>query len=151
MGFTVDIQRNSEGYEKVMEALKVLKRNEVFVGIPDSTTGRKGEVSNAELLFIHTNGSPTNNIPPRPVLVPSFQKNKERVSAALQNVANTAIKGYAQGVVPALEKAGMEGQNIARDYFTADNGWPPVKHRDGNPLVDTGEMRKSITYVVRGV
>ncbi len=145
-----------------MEALAVLKRHEVFIGIPENTTRRKDKketsVNNAELLFIHTNGSPANHIPPRPVLDPAIKHNKDRVAANIKNAIDTALDGNAAGVLPALEAAGLDGQNIARDWFTdSANKWPDnadaTKKRKGsvNPLIDTGEMRKAITYVVREV
>lgn len=159
MGFTVDIQHlNSEAYEKVMAALKILDRHEVMIGVPDDAESRKdGPISNAELLFIHTNGSPVNGIPPRPVLEPAMKQHKDSVSACLKKGIDAALKGNAAGVMPALEAAGLHGQNISRKYFTEVNGWPAnapqTVERKGSarPLIDTDEMRKSITYVVREV
>ena len=60
-----------------------------------------------------------------------------------------------------LEKAGLEGQSASQDWFTnPKNGWPPnspavqeAKLKKGadepKPLIDTGELRKSLTYVIR--
>ncbi len=156
--FSVDIlQSRGEGAQKILDALKVLNSHEVMIGIPDDAPDRKNgdPVSNAELLFIHTNGSPVHGIPPRPVLKPAIEENKDRISADLKNAIDTALRGDAGGILPALEKAGLDGQNIARKYFTDANGWPPNKgHSDTvskKPLIDTDEMRKSITYVVREV
>lgn len=159
MGFTVDIQHlNSEVYDKIKKALKVLDSHEVMIGIPDDAADRKdGPVSNAELLFIHTNGSPVNGIPPRPVLEPAMKQHKDQVSALLKKGIDQALKGNVAGVLPAMEAAGLGGQNIARKYFTESNGWPAnapqTVERKGSsrPLIDTDEMRKSITYVVREV
>ena len=58
--------------------------------------------------------------------------------------------------VEELKKTGMFVQNKVRSWFTdSRNGWPPnapstIKAKKGksNPLIDTGELRKSITYVV---
>ena len=50
----------------------------------------------------------------------------------------------------------MQGQNIARDWFTnpannwAANSEDTVKKKGSDrPLIDTSELRKSITYVVK--
>ena len=59
-----------------------------------------------------------------------------------------------------LSLAGMYAQNASRSWFTnPENNWPPnspaviaIKKRKGStnprPLIDTGELRKSITYFV---
>lgn len=158
MSFLADIQRmGGEFYEKIVAAMKTLNKHEVMVGIPDGGGGREGGVSNAELLFIHTNGSPVNGIPPRPVLEPAMKKHQDQVSALLRKGVDAALRGDEAGVMPALEAAGLGGQNIAQKYFTESNGWPAnapatVEQKgSARPLVDTEEMRGAITYVVRGV
>jgi hypothetical protein len=160
MSFLVDIQRNSgEMFQKITEALDVLNKHEVMVGIPDGGGVREGgdPVSNADLLFIHTNGSPVNGIPPRPVLSPAMEKNQDRISSLLRKAIDQALDGDKVGVMAALENAGLGGQNVARKYFTDSNDWKPNKdatiERKGSsrPLIDTGDMRKAITYVVREV
>jgi hypothetical protein len=74
----------------------------------------------------------------------------------LQKAVDAAVEGRIKDIMPALEMAGMEGQNVARDWFTdSSNNWPPNKGQkdkaNKKPLIDTDEMRKSITYVVREV
>jgi hypothetical protein len=162
MNITASVKKNDADYKTIMDAIAFLKKYEVCIGIPESTAKRRDEkgtpVNNAELLFIHTNGSPVNNIPPRPVLEPAIQKNQERVSANLKKAVDAAVQGRQKDIMSALEMAGMDGQNIARYYFTSSlNEWPPNSQetidRKGSarPLIDTDEMRKSITYVVREV
>ena len=119
------------------------------------------EVTNAELLFIHTNGSPIRNIPPRPVIEPAIRNDKDRLSRMMKQAAQLFLKGDKQGAINQLRKVGMRGQNVSRAWFlNPENGWPPnspavqaAKMRKGanipRPLIDTGELRKSITYFVR--
>jgi hypothetical protein len=110
--------------------------------------------SKAYQLFLHTHGSPLWHSPPRPVIEPAIEHSKEAIAKQLQKAAKTALDG--QNPTPELQKAGMLGQNIARGWFTSpDNGWAPnapatveMKGSD-KPLIDSGEMRKAITYVVR--
>jgi hypothetical protein len=159
---TASVHKDDAGYQAVIAALAFLKEHEVCIGVPENSSGRKDDkgtpVNNAELLFIHTNGSPIKGIPPRPVLEPAIAQNKERVSEALQKAVDAAIDGNKGAILPALESAGMDGQNIARKFFTdSANGFAPNKpatiERKGSdrPLIDTDEMRSSITYVVRKV
>ena len=158
--------------------LTELAKYSVYVGIPESDEQRKaGEMTNAALLHIHTNGSPVMNIPARPVLEPAIEEpnNSKKLSAQLIQVALSSFNNDRAGVTTNLEKTGMLAQNICRDWFEDPaNGWPPnqpatVKrklsrlkgkkrkeaieaYKAGSsvdqPLIDTGEMRKSITYVV---
>ena len=150
---------------EMIEMLKEMKQNEVYVGITDDTTEREEqqtkEITNAELLFIHTNGSPIRNIPPRPVIEPAIRNDKDRLSRMMKQAAQLFLKGDKQGAINQLRKVGMRGQNVSRAWFlNPENGWPPnspavqaAKMRKGanipRPLIDTGELRKSITYFVR--
>ena len=161
----VDIREESRNYNKLKKMLKEMKQNEVYVGITDDTTEREEqqtkEVTNAELLFIHTNGSPIRNIPPRPVIEPAIRNDKDRLSRMMKQAAQLFLKGDKQGAINQLRKVGMRGQNVSRAWFVnPENGWPPnspavqaAKMKKGanipRPLIDTGEMRKSITYFVR--
>ena len=162
---SVNIIEESRNYNKLKKTLKFIKENEVYVGIPDDTTVREedrtGEVTNAELLFIHTNGSPVNNIPPRPVIEPAIRNDKERLSSMMKKAAQLAFSGRFDEAVNQLRKVGMRGQNVSRAWFVnPDNGWPPNSpsvqaakrakgSNDPKPLIDTGELRKSITYFVK--
>lgn len=161
----VDIREESRNYNRLKKMLKEMKQNEVYVGITDDTTEREEqqtkEITNAELLFIHTNGSPIRNIPPRPVIEPAIRNDKDRLSRMMKQAAQLFLKGDKQGAINQLRKVGMRGQNVSRAWFlNPENGWPPnspavqaAKMRKGanipRPLIDTGELRKSITYFVR--
>lgn len=166
--------------------LKQLSGQKVAVGIPSQSNERKtGDVGNADLLYIHTNGarppaaivemqpeidkgtkyssalqmylhehgSMNYRIPPRPVLQPAIEKHQDEVAELLKNAAVKAMDG--EDTAQALGKVGLAAQTICRDYFEEDNGWAPnapstIRKKKGsdNPLIDTGELRKSITYVV---
>lgn len=158
MDIFVTVSSTDEGLKAVQEAIKELKSHEVLVGIPQEKSSRKGggKVTNAELLFIHTNGSPARGIPPRPVLQPAIENDKERVGEMLGKAINAATSGKKEEVVPSLERAGQFGENICKAWFTnPSNGWEPnneetiKKKRSSRPLIDTGEMQKSITHVVK--
>jgi len=154
----------SEEQKIIAELLKELHSTDVLVGIPEENSARNpdgsrpdgGPVDNVDLLYIHSNGSPLQGIPARPVLEPAMSANAERLGEMLDKAADAAMDGSADGMRRALESAGMAGQNAARAWFTDPrNGWAPnapeTVRRKGSsrPLIDTGELRKSITYVVR--
>lgn len=138
------------------DIIKSLSKKEVYIGIPEDEAPRgKGTVSNAELMFIHTNGSPLRNIPARPSIEPSIKKNKNEISEQIQIAIKLTLEGKAQEAEQQLERVGDFASGKAREYFTdPDNGWAPnslqTKKNKGSdkPLIDTAELRKSITYVV---
>lgn len=116
------------------------------------------DVNNAELLFIHTNGSPINKIPARPVLQPAIQAegNKEAIANEIAASIKLGLIGDKEGAEKKMLRAALAGQNAARKWFTdGRNGWAPnaprtIKHKGSDkPLIDTGAMRASIVGVVR--
>lgn len=157
LGGNVSVKVSRDKLADVLKALGELSKKDVLVGIPQEESGRAGTVTNAELLYIHTNGSPINNIPARPVIEPAIEKDKNNITTLLKDATKKALDGDSAGSMKSLELAGMEGQNASRDWFTnpENNGWAPnspvtiLRKGSENPLIDTGELRKSITYVVR--
>lgn len=168
---SVKIVEEARNYRKLQEALKFIEKNNVYIGIQQKDSSREDDptVTNAELLFIHTNGSPVNNIPPRPVIEPAIEDDAERLGNMMDKAFEFVKKGDREAALKQLKLVGMRGQNISRAWFTnPNNGWAPnspstrmskilkyKKSHRGNasgyeprPLIDTGELRKSITYFV---
>jgi hypothetical protein len=113
--------------------------------------------SEAFALYLQSHGSPLWHSPPRPVLEPAIDANKEQIAEQLKKAALAALDGDKREVSVRLRAAGVMGQNIARGWFRDDrNNWPPnsprtVKLKNGKdrPLVNTGALYKSIVYVLR--
>lgn len=110
--------------------------------------------SKAHEMFVHENGSPLWQVPPRPILEPALDNSKDEIAEEMKKSVLTALEGGNIG--PTIEAVGMLGQNVARDWFTnPQNKWhknsPSTVRRKGsdNPLIDTGELRKAITYTVK--
>ena len=68
------------------------------------------------------------------------------------------LKGDEKAMKRAMDVCGIAAQNYCRDWFTDPrNGWPPnspitiARKKSARPMIDTGTMRKAITYVVRDV
>ena len=159
-------QNSNKNFENLMNAVSYMQDNYVLVGIPQKTSSRpedkmgSKEITNAELLYIHTNGSPVNNIPARPVIEPAIYNDSERISKMLMEGFQQLCNGDIEKCDRTLQLIGTRAQKVCRDWFTNPaNGWPPnspsviaAKLRKGStspkPLIDTGELRKSITYVV---
>lgn len=159
--------------EVLQDAIDFLEDNYVLVGIPDSkppnnigleedpsNIDTQREISNAELLFIHTNGSPINNIPARPVIEPAIVHNRATIYKLMKNSAIDAMAGNIPEARLDLEDLGQHSSDVCKKWFVDPaNGWPEnvpsVKRRkmkkgssEPRPLIDTGQLRKSITYVM---
>lgn len=160
--------------------IKTLGKRAAYVGIPEATNkdraaqltklaakaGKSGkkkllnaatqQVTNAQLLWIFSKGSPLRNQPARPVLEPSIQAagNKEAIAAELGGLVRAKLAGDEQAVTKALKRVALAGQNAARGWFTDKrNGWAPnaqstidAKGSD-RPGIDTGAMRAAIEGV----
>ncbi|WP_196051303.1 hypothetical protein [Clostridium butyricum] len=172
--------------DDILKSLNDLSKKTICIGVPDSTEHENSKITNAELMYVHTNGarnrdmiksmqhdidsgmpyseahelyvhengSPLWNIPPRPILEPAMDNGKEQMADLMKDVAIDALEG--KNIQTGLDNVGMQGQNIARDWFTnpannwAANSEDTVKKKGSDrPLIDTSELRKSITYVVK--
>lgn len=117
---------------------------------------RGSAYSAAYQLYLQEHGSPLWKSPPRPVLEPAIQDKKDWIAEQLGKAATAGLDGDRKGFREGLHRAGETAENAARDWFTnPKNGWKPnsaktieLKGSD-KPLIDTDEMRKSITHVVR--
>ena len=166
----VDVKEQVDNWNGLIRALDFIRNNEVYVGIQDDTSERENkdgtknnDVSNAELLYIHTNGSQKQNIPARPVIESAIRKDSNRLHKMMGKAADLAFKNKVPEAIEQLKKVGMRGQNVSRNYFyDENNGWPEDKPETirrkmkGKPkgyipriLIDTSQLKNAITYFVR--
>lgn len=152
--------------DAMMASVQALVQKELLVGIPASTAARDPEageppIDNATLGYIHEFGAPAANIPARPFLIPGIQSATDRIGKRLQRAAEAAMDGDGDEVDAQYDAAGIIAQNAVRRRIT-DGPFVPLKPatlaarkrrkppRTGEkPLLDTGQLRRSITYVVR--
>jgi hypothetical protein len=140
------------------DLVKRISKMQAYVGVTEADSGRKDKaINNAQLVYIHTNGSPARNIPPRPIREPAIEAedNKNEIARLLEESAKAVLEGDEGTAQQRLEEAGMTGMVAARDWFDDPrNNWAPDKpatiKRKGSdhPLIDTGAMRQAITYIV---
>lgn len=145
----------------VLASLSNLVQKEVLVGIPDSAPERKDDqpIGNAAIGYIQETGSPANNIPARPFLVPGVADAERAVSDRLGRAADAALRADMETADRQMAAAGIEAQNSVRARI--NSGIDPElkastianrlrRGRTGTvPLIDSGQLRNSITYVVR--
>lgn len=138
------------------KSLSMLSDYRFEIGVFTSKSKRKVlvGVTNAELMFIHENGSPLRNIPSRPVLELTLQyANSNLLSKTVSKCIDLILAGYSEDDVKReLEKMAIRMENYARhiiyskDPRLAPNA-PSTIARKGSdvPLLDTGQLARSIT------
>lgn len=158
----VSIKTITDDLPKLEKSLKDLQQRQVLVGVPESTTDDRppeDKINNAELVYIHTHGSVLRRIPARPIIEAALEDeyNQQKLEPLLGKVLRAALAGNETEIDSAMTSLGMEAQNIVRDWFTNPrNNWAPnsprtiAKKGSDKPLIDTGDMRKSIIYVIAG-
>ena len=153
--------------------MKLLKK-EVLVGVPENEDVREeGEMGNAALAYIHDNGSPVAGIPARPFMTPVIRNAQDRINTHFLASVKAQIENKPKIATEHLEKAGMIAQNSIRKVINEGEGFAPLKRstklgrlrrrksaeswseekreevmESFHPLVDTGQLRDSITYQV---
>lgn len=186
---TAKLTSKGPGAKAVLDGVKALAGDQVYVGIPERSAARKksSEPTNAQLAFLHTHGvrdssmrrimgvkmlkgasysealqmylhshgDPLWQIPPRPIIEPAIEANQEAIEVELRQAAEAAMDGKKELMQRYLNRAGLLAQNFVRAWFTDPrNGWPPNapstirRKKSAQPLIDTGQLRKSITYVL---
>jgi hypothetical protein len=106
--------------------------------------------------YLMSKGDPYWHVPARPFLEPSIEANLPQIIAQQKKIILAALDGKAALVKMEQQKLGMLGQSLAKGWFVDPrNHWAPnhplivaIKGSD-KPLIDTGQLRNSITYVVK--
>lgn len=146
---------------KLLQALDTITKRSVYVGVPSDKDERQGPAgeNNATLAYIHDHGAPAANVPARPFMRPGMKICQDRVSRVLGTAAKGAMGQESDSVEKGLHKAGLLAQNAIKKVIN-DGIDPPLaestvaarkrRGRTGTkPLVDTGQLRNSISYVIR--
>lgn len=149
------LKKSGIGVIGFKQRVEDLKKKEVYVGIQAAQTTRpKGRINNASLLFIHENSERT-WLPQRKILVPGIETKKAVIAPLLMDAAKAVLAGKPESAEKYLDLAGTAGANAVKRYVDdkvnlAPNARSTVKRKGSDtPLVNTGAMLRSVTYVVR--
>lgn len=153
------------GIEKLAEVLtsfRQLAKKQVLVGIPASNGFRPDyPITNAQIGYINEVGDPATNLPPRPFLLPGVQAVQPETIQSMKRAAIYALSAHMQAAEITLHKMGLRAQVSVRARIT-DGPFAPLAPRTISerkrknksappfrPLIETGTLRQSITYVIR--
>ena len=152
------MQMITDALPDLLRRLAAVAQRDVLVGVPAGEARDDGP-SNAEIGYQNEFGSPANNIPARPHLLPGVAAAQDKVAAKLTQAADAAASGRVSDAERHLHAAGLLAQNSVRRTLTTTAyralsertlAERRARGRTGTkPLIDTGQYRRSITYVVR--
>jgi hypothetical protein len=144
---------------KFKASLAKLTQKQVYVGVPEDRTSRQmgAGPNNAQLVYLHTHGSPLQGLPARPIIEPAIEAadNKANIAKQLALAARAALENKPTETTAHLNQAGTLGRSAAISWFVDPrNGWAPnspatiAEKGSDKPLIDTAQMRRSITFLV---
>lgn len=173
----VTLKTDIGGEANLKKSLAMLQKKTVYVGVPATTAKQRmqdiikiaatsgkrknyllkkaaeNEINNAQLVYIHTNGSFLKNIPARPIIEAAIMQrdNLELITSELKLASLAALEGKPELVTRYLNSTALLAEGLVRRWFTDPrNNWAPDsaatirRKKSSRPLIDTAEMRKSI-------
>jgi hypothetical protein len=155
----LQFKEKAKQIKALYQGFQFVRKTEVVVGITEeSDCARENGITNAQLLYLHENGVPSHNIPPRPVLKPAIAKaeNSQRIAKLMRDGMKAAmVDGNLDAARQCYEKAGMLGRDACKNYIREGSNLAPnapqtiARKGSSTPLIDTASMLNSITYAVR--
>lgn len=147
--------------QSVLAAVKRATRSVVLIGIPYNHTARPGDpgISNAVIGHINEFGSPLQNIPARPHLVPGVISVRKKATDIMADGLTSEMLGEQDASVKSMHQAGIVAVIGVKTMIT--NRLAPAlsnvtlqkrraKGRTGDmPLIDTAQYLNAQTYVIR--
>ena len=144
----VKIKKNTKNGLRRLEKLgkKFKGVDKVKVGLPNDSNAYPDGTSVIEVGAIHEFGNPARGIPQRSFLRSTILENKRSYKRLFVQLSRKIIDGSISKD-DALKILGMTLQNGVTSRITEGID-PPLKSREGTPLIDTGHLRQSITYEI---
>ncbi len=146
-----DVTVNTKGLQDLQSVL-IKNKKSIRVGILGSSNNRTDGLSNATIGAIQEFGSEGNKIPARSFLrMPIMDKQKQIAQFAKKSLT-IALK--TNNIDLALNQIGLFCRSIIQNAFDTKGfgKWSPnapttIENKgSSSPLIDTGELRKSITH-----
>ena len=138
-------------YEK---NLQQFKDSVVKAGIlaKDGSQNHSEGITVFQIGMIHEFGVPEKNIPRTSFIRVPIENNIKEITKLIEN-NHRLVSENAMSAKVALDRIGIKAQNTIKESFR-NNDWKPLKRatvkRKGSsrPLIDTGQLFGSISYIV---
>ncbi len=154
MSVTVVRDTKGAGIRALKQRMGSLGAYQVMVGVPAGKTEEDG-TSLALVAAVNEFGSQDGHVPERSFLRAGIRENlaefKRMNEVTLKALANgRTTEGHALGLLGELAKSKVQDK-IGRGPFTPNAPSTIAKKKSEKPLVDSGNLRQSITYEIRHV
>jgi len=155
----VSVKITKDNTKNLLANIEALASKRVYVGVPGEKANRSGPINNAQIGYISENGSPVNNIPARPHLVPGVRDALPAIEKVLKVSAKAAMK-LPDAAEARLERAGIIAALSVRKKIVSQEGFQELspgtlkaRKRKGfkgtKALIESGQYMNAITFVVR--
>lgn len=149
-----------EGRGKNFKGLDFLTKSGLQIGIlpEDAANTPPDEMSNAEKMYVNSQGSPARNIPPRPVIEPVMDRLFPLYADDLSRIVAEMIEtDDTTEIIQFYRIMGDQCVRVIKSDFTSPvggrkkNAEATEEGKEGpTPLIDTGSMMKAISFKVIG-
>ena len=154
---SVKFETKDLGKSKIERELKAAKKLVALVGIPSDAKRHEDNpnIGLAQIAYIMEKGSAVNNIPARPFMHQTRERNEKRVlglsKKLLKNLSNGSITA-----MDAIKKLGVTYEGAMKRIFIEGSFAPNAlstirKKKSSRPLIDTSLLRQSIKFKVAKV
>jgi len=156
----MSLKVTKDNTKSLLDAIKHLSSDRVFVGIPQEKSARKDpDINNATIALIQSNGSPANNIPPRPFLIPGVKKAESKNLAILKKYAKLALSEK-DAANKGLNSVGLNTQSAVKSYIKNSSNFEQLSQstiqrrqekgfKGTKPLIRTAQLLNNVSYVIR--
>lgn len=142
--------------EELIHDLRARKAGHVAVGVIDGSGGeeiRDEGITMAGLAVVHEYGAPRRGIPARLPMTLTLERKASEIQEAQIRLGREILKG-----MPTTDALATLGEYVSSEIrMTIQSGLEPPnteatieKKGSSKPLIDTGRLVNSYTYVVRG-
>ena len=152
MGWTVS-QTGSGNAIRIERGFVGLEGASVSYGWTEESANYLDGTDIITVAAVHQFGS--DNVPARPILTTSFERNAEDLAVLSATVNDAVIEGGINDIEPALRSIGQFSQSqLQRDFTRASQDFEPLADntisRKGHdtPLIKTGHLRDQVRFKV---
>jgi hypothetical protein len=145
------------GKARIERELKAAKKLVALVGIPSDAKRHEDNpnIGLAQIAYIMEKGSAVNNIPARPFMHQTSERNEKRVLGLSKKLLKNLSNGSTTAM-DAIKKLGVTYEGAMKRIFIEGSFAPNAlstirKKKSSRPLIDTSLLRQSITFKVAKV
>jgi hypothetical protein len=151
---SVKFETKDLGKAKIERELKAAKKLVALVGIPSDAKRHEDNpnIGLAQIAYIMEKGSAVNNIPARPFMHQTRERNEKRVLGLSKKLLKNLSNGSTTAM-DAIKKLGVTYEGAMKRIFIEGSFAPNAlstirKKKSSRPLIDTSLLRQSIKFKV---